>query len=132
MFLTTRMIALPAAALLAAAAHWRAVAAALPAGSSSGSSSGSGSGSTGKGLVAFIPGATGVGFYDALEAKAEAAKLGYTFLYQGSPDFTPAAQTPVVNAVCTKHPKILLIAPTDPVALRPAIQTCIDAGAKGH
>ena len=82
--------------------------------------------------MAFIPGATGVGFYDALEegAKAEAAKLGYTFLYQGSPDFTPAAQTPVVNAVCTKHPKILLIAPTDPVALRPAIQTCMNAGVK--
>ena len=82
--------------------------------------------------MAFIPGATGVGFYNALEdgAKAEATKLGYTFLYQGSPDFTPAAQTPVVNAVCAKHPKILLIAPTDPVALRPAIQTCMSAGVK--
>ena len=133
MFLTTRMIALPAAALLTAAAL-AGCGGSSPAGSSSGSSSssGSGSGTTGKGLVAFIPGATGVGFYDALEegAKAEAAKLGYTFLYQGSPDFTPAAQTPVVNAVCTKHPKILLIAPTDPVALRPAIQTCMNAGVK--
>lgn len=129
MFLTTRMIALPAAALLAAAAL-AGCGGSSPASSSS--SSGSGSGTTGKGLVAFIPGATGVGFYDALEegAKAEAAKLGYTFLYQGSPDFTPAAQTPVVNAVCTKHPKILLIAPTDPVALRPAIQTCMNAGVK--
>jgi ribose transport system substrate-binding protein len=129
MFLTTRMIALPAAALLAAAAL-AGCGGSSPAGSSP--SSGSGSGTTGKGLVAFIPGATGVGFYDALEegAKAEAAKLGYTFLYQGSPDFTPAAQTPVVNAVCTKHPKILLIAPTDPVALRPAIQTCMNAGVK--
>lgn len=129
MFLTTRMIALPAAALLAAAAL-AGCGGSSPASSSSGS--GSGSGTTGKGLVAFIPGATGVGFYDALEegAKAEAAKLGYTFLYQGSPDFTPAAQTPVVNAVCTKHPKILLIAPTDPVALRPAIQTCMNAGVK--
>jgi ribose transport system substrate-binding protein len=129
MFLTTRMIALPAAALLTAAAL-AGCGGSSPASSSP--SSGSGSGSTGKGLVAFIPGATGVGFYDALEegAKAEAAKLGYTFLYQGSPDFTPAAQTPVVNAVCTKHPKILLIAPTDPVALRPAIQTCMNAGVK--
>ena len=129
MFLTTRMIALPAAALLTAAAL-AGCGGSSPASSSP--SSGSGSGTTGKGLVAFIPGATGVGFYDALEegAKAEAAKLGYTFLYQGSPDFTPAAQTPVVNAVCTKHPKILLIAPTDPVALRPAIQTCMNAGVK--
>ena len=85
MFLTTRMIALPAAALLTAAAL-AGCGGSSPAGSSSGStsSSGSGSGTTGKGLVAFIPGATGVGFYDALEegAKAEAAKLGYTFLYQ--------------------------------------------------
>ena len=35
-----------------------------------------------------------------------------------------------MNAVCAKHPKILLIAPTDPVALRPAIQTCLNAGVK--
>ncbi len=128
MLLSTRMIAVPAAALLAAAAL-----AGCGGSSSAGSSSSpSSSKAAGKGLVAFIPGATGVGFYNALEdgAKAEATKLGYTFLYQGSPDFTPAAQTPVVNAVCAKHPKILLIAPTDPVALRPAIQTCMSAGVK--
>ncbi len=127
MLLTTRMIALPAAALLATAAL-----AGCGGSSSTGSGSSTSSSTTGKGLVAFIPGATGVGFYNALEegAKAEAAKLGDTFLYQGSPDFTPAAQTPVVNAVCAKHPKILLIAPTDPVALRPAIQTCMNAGVK--
>ncbi len=127
MLVTTRMIALPAAALLAAATL-----AGCGSSSPAGTSSSSGSGSAGHGLVAFIPGATGVGFYDALEggAKAEAAKLGYSFLYQGSPDFTPAAQTPVVNAVCAKHPKILLVAPTDPVALRPAIQTCLNAGIK--
>jgi ribose transport system substrate-binding protein len=115
-----RMTALPVAVLLAAAAL------------AGCSSSGSGSGPSGKGLVAFIPGATGVGFYTALEdgAKAEAAKLGYGFLYQGSPDFTAAAQTPVVDSVCAKSPKILLIAPTDPVALRPAIQTCMNAGVK--
>ena len=129
MLVTTRMIALPAAALLATAAL-AGCGSSSPASSSPSSSSGSSS--AGHGLVAFIPGATGVGFYDALEggAKAEAAKLGYSFLYQGSPDFTPAAQTPVVNAVCAKHPKILLIAPTDPVALRPAIQTCLNAGIK--
>lgn len=131
MLVTTRMIALPAAALLVTAAL-AGCGSSSTAGTSSSSSSSSSSGSAGHGLVAFIPGATGVGFYDALEggAKAEAAKLGYSFLYQGSPDFTPAAQTPVVNAVCAKHPKILLIAPTDPVALRPAIQTCLNAGVK--
>jgi ribose transport system substrate-binding protein len=129
MLVTTRMITLPAAALLAVAAL---AGCGSGSGSGAGSSSSPGSSSGGGGLVAFIPGATGVGFYDALEsgAKTEAAKLGYSFLYQGSPDFTPAAQTPVVNAVCAKHPKILLIAPTDPVALRPAIQTCMNAGVK--
>jgi ribose transport system substrate-binding protein len=129
MLVTTRMIALPAAALLATAAL-AGCGSSSPAGASSSSSSSSSS--AGHGLVAFIPGATGVGFYNALEggAKAEAVKLGYSFLYQGSPDFTPSAQTPVVNAVCAKHPKILLIAPTDPVALRPAIQTCLNAGTK--
>jgi ribose transport system substrate-binding protein len=127
MLVTTRMITLPAAALLVTAAL-----AGCGSSSPAGTSSSPSSSSAGHGLVAFIPGATGVGFYDALEggAKAEAAKLGYSFLYQGSPDFTPAAQTPVVNAVCAKHPKILLIAPTDPVALRPAIQTCLNAGVK--
>jgi ribose transport system substrate-binding protein len=119
----TRAAACATAALIAAGAL---------AGCSSSGSSGSGSDSSSKGLVAFIPGATGVGFYTALEdgAKAEATKLGYGFLYQGSPDFTAAAQTPIVDSVCAKSPKILLIAPTDPVALRPAIQTCLNAGVK--
>lgn len=106
---------------------------------SSASSSGAASGATaanaaatGGGTIAFIPGATGVGFYNSLKsgAQAEATKLGYKFLYQGSPNFTPSAQTPIVNAVCTKHPKLLLIAPTDPAALRPAIQTCMNEGVK--
>ena len=97
MLLTVRRIALPAAALLATAAlAGCGGSSSAGSGSSSASGSGSGSGTAGQGLVAFIPGATGVGFYDALEggAKAEAAKLGYSFLYQGSPDFTPPPRPP--------------------------------------
>ena len=55
-------------------------------------------------------------------------KLGMSYSTQGAADFTPAAQTPVVDAVCTRHPSLLLIAPTDPVALRPAIQRCMNDG----
>jgi ribose transport system substrate-binding protein len=80
--------------------------------------------------VVFIPGATGVAFYNSLGAgvQAEAQKLGMSYSTQGAADFTPAAQTPVVDAVCTRHPSLLLIAPTDPVALRPAIQRCMNEG----
>ena len=89
------------------------------------------SGSGGKHLsVAFIPGATGVAFYNSLAAgvQAEARKLGMSYSMQGAPDFSPSAQTPVVDAVCSRHPSLLLIAPTDPVALRPAIQRCLNDG----
>src|SRR3984885_5217342 len=56
--------------------------------------------------IAYVPGATGVAFYDTLLAgmKAKAASLGMSVIYQGSPNFAPADQTPIVDAVCTKHP----------------------------
>lgn len=82
--------------------------------------------------VAFIPGATGVGFYIAMGngIKAEAKKLGMSYTTQGSPNFDPSDQTPVVAAVCSRKPSLLLIAPTDPVAMRPAISTCMKDGVK--
>lgn len=82
--------------------------------------------------VAFIPGATGVGFYIAMGdgIKAEAKKLGMSYTTQGSPNFDPSDQTPVVQAVCSRRPSLLLIAPTDPVAMRTAIQTCMGEGVK--
>lgn len=83
----------------------------------------------GRDKVAFVPGVTGLGFYDALarSARAEADELGMRFVYQGASQFSPSAQIPVVRAVCARHPRILLVAPTDPVALRPAITSCVDA-----
>jgi ribose transport system substrate-binding protein len=82
--------------------------------------------------VAFIPGATGVGFYIAMGdgIRAEAKKLGMSYTTQGSPNFTPSDQTPVVQAVCSRKPSLLLIAPTDPAAMRAAIQTCMNEGVK--
>jgi ribose transport system substrate-binding protein len=80
--------------------------------------------------IAYVPGATGVAFYDTLLSgmKAKAASLGMSVIYQGSPDFAPSAQTPVVDAVCTKHPSVLIVSPTDPAAMAPAIAACLNAG----
>jgi len=80
--------------------------------------------------IAYVPGATGVAFYDTLLAgmKAKAAALGMSVIYQGSPNFAPASQTPIVDAICTEHPNVLVVSPTDPVAMAPAIDTCLNAG----
>ncbi|MGH3290554.1 MAG: substrate-binding domain-containing protein [Trebonia sp.] len=80
--------------------------------------------------IAYVPGATGVAFYDTLVAgmRAKATALGMSVTYQGSPNFAPADQTPIVNAICTKHPSALIVSPTDPVAMAPAINTCLSAG----
>lgn len=96
--------------------------------SASGSSAAS---STGKNLsIAYVPGATGVAFYTSLSdgMQAEAKKLGMSYSYQGSPNFNPSDQTPVVNAVCTRHPSMLVVSPTDPVAMAPAVDNCLNAG----
>jgi ribose transport system substrate-binding protein len=101
-----------------------------PAASSSGSAAATGASSSGKYTIAYVPGATGVAFYDTLLSgiKSEAAKLGMSVTYQGSPNFDPSDQTPIVEAVCTKHPSALIVSPTDPVAMQPAINTCLNAG----
>jgi ribose transport system substrate-binding protein len=97
------------------------------------STSASASPSAGSGkhyTIAYVPGATGVAFYDTLLAgmKAKAATLGLSVTYQGSPNFAPSSQTPIVDAICTEHPSALIVSPTDPVAMAPAINTCLNAG----
>lgn len=80
--------------------------------------------------IAYVPGAIGVAFYTSLSdgMKAEAQSLGMSYSYQGAAQFSPSAQIPVVAGVCTKHPNILVVSPTDPVALAPAINACISEG----
>ncbi|HTZ28776.1 MAG TPA: substrate-binding domain-containing protein [Streptosporangiaceae bacterium] len=97
---------------------------------SGGSSASSASGAAKHYTIAYVPGATGVAFYDTLVSgmKAKAASLGMSVIYQGSPDFAPSAQTPIVDAICTRHPDALIVSPTDPVAMAPAINTCLNAG----
>ena len=94
--------------------------------SSGSASASSGSSSAAKHYtIAYVPGATGVAFYDTLLAgmKAKAATLGMSVTYQGSPNFAPASQTPIVDAICTEHPSALVVSPTDPVAMAPAIDS---------
>lgn len=111
------------------------------AGSGSGSATGTGSGSSSGGSsssgvsgksVVFVPGATGVAFYNSLGQGVQSAakKLGMSYSTQGAADFSPSAQTPVVNGVCTKQPDLLIVAPTDPEAMRSAIQRCMNEGVK--
>ena len=81
-------------------------ASASAAASSSGSASASAASSGKHYTIAYVPGATGVAFYDTLVAgmKAKAAALGMSVTYQGSPNFAAASQTPIVDAICTEHP----------------------------
>jgi ribose/xylose/arabinose/galactoside ABC-type transport system permease subunit/ABC-type sugar transport system substrate-binding protein len=122
--------ALAAAALAALAACSSSSSAPGASSSSPSSPSGASSPAAKHYTIAYVPGATGVAFYDTLLAgmKAKAASLGMTVLYQGSPNFAPADQTPIVEAMCTKHPSVLIVSPTDPVAMAPAIDTCLNAG----
>ena len=121
-----------ALALAPAAGLALALAACGSSGASTSSSSGSPSASSASKhfTIAYVPGATGVSFYDTLVAgmRTEARTLGMSVLYQGSPDFAPSAQTPVVDAVCSRHPSALVVSPTDPKAMAPAIDTCLNAG----
>jgi ribose transport system substrate-binding protein len=125
------------AALASTVAIVTVTAAACSSSSSSSSSSAAAAGSSSPSsssakhyTIAYVPGATGVAFYDTLVSgmRAKAAALGMTVLYQGSPDFAPSAQTPIVDAMCTRHPNALVVSPTDPVAMAPAINTCLNAG----
>lgn len=80
--------------------------------------------------IAYVPGATGVAFYDTLVKgmRTKARELGMSVIYQGSPDFAPDSQTPVVDGICSRHPSVLVISPTDPTAMQPAVNTCLNAG----
>jgi len=139
-FRSRRLLALaPVVALVAAGAaacssssssSTSSPASASAAASSSGSASASAASSGKHYTIAYVPGATGVAFYDTLVAgmKAKAAALGMSVTYQGSPNFAAASQTPIVDAICTEHPSVLIVSPTDPVAMAPAINTCLNAG----
>lgn len=80
--------------------------------------------------VAFVPGVAKNPFYDTIHAamEEEAAKSGIKINYQPPSAFDPTEQTKVLNAVLPSKPDLLIVSPTDPVALRAPIQRFMDAG----
>jgi ribose transport system substrate-binding protein len=98
--------------------------------SSSGTPS-SGSSNAGKITVAFNMGAEADPFFIAMNlgAKAAAAKLGVNLIWQGDPSvYSPSTQIPIVNQLLAQRPSALIIAPTDPAALQPAVNQAIGQG----
>jgi ribose transport system substrate-binding protein len=108
-------VALAAVALVATACGGGGKTNASTSNSNSGSSGTSGS----KGAIALVPGDSTDPFYLSMKAAAtqEAAKFGYSLIWEGASDFSPEAQAPVLSALLARHPKALLVAPTDPTAV---------------
>jgi len=81
--------------------------------------------------IAFNMGAEADPFFIAMNvgAQAEANKLGVTLIWQGDPSqYSPATQIPIVQQLLAMHPSALIISPTDPDALQPAVNQAIAAG----
>src|SRR3954466_15690576 len=79
-----------------------------------------------------VAGVKGDQFYITMNcgAQAEAKKLGASLNFQGPDQFSPALQTPVVNAVAAKKPDAVLIAPTDTKAMFAPINQLKQGGSK--
>jgi ribose transport system substrate-binding protein len=81
--------------------------------------------------IVYIAGIASDPYYIALNrgAQAEAQKEGATVQFSGSPNaFSPATQIPFLNAAIAQKPDLILIAPTDTVAMQQPIQKAIEAG----
>ena len=107
--------------------------------SKSGSSTGTSSAGTSNaassarlGKVVYIPGLTGNPFYNTVScgAKAEAAKMGVGYAYQGAPTFGVAEQTQILNAVVASKPGAIMISITDPTAMVGPLTAAKQAGIK--
>lgn len=100
-------------------------------GTGSSSSAGSAAAGSGKLSIAFNMGAEADPFFIAMNlgAKAAADKYGVNLVWQGDPSvYSPATQIPIVNQLLAQHPSALIIAPTDPTALQPAVNQAIASG----
>ncbi|WP_182481610.1 substrate-binding domain-containing protein [Nocardioides immobilis] len=90
---------------------------------------GDGNSSGGSFTVAYVPGVTKNPYFStikrAMDSVAEANDI--TVDYQGTPNFDPTEQTNVLNAVLAQKPDLLILAPTDPVALRAPVERFLAA-----
>jgi ribose transport system substrate-binding protein len=74
--------------------------------------------------IAFIPGIASDPFFKAMEvgARAKAKELGITLMWQGSAsDYSPQTQMPFVDAALTNGVDAMVLVPTDPDSLQPAV-----------
>ena len=95
------------------------------------SSGGANSAGSGKITIAFNMGAEADPFFISMNlgAKAAATKYGVNLIWQGDPSvYSPSTQIPIVDQLLAQHPSALIIAPTDPTALQPAVNQAIAAG----
>jgi ribose transport system substrate-binding protein len=78
--------------------------------------------------LTLIVGITGDEFYTTMECGAQAAaqELGAELNVQGPEQFSPAEQTPILNAAIQANPDAILIAPTDVTAMVAPIQSAVN------
>ena len=100
---------------------------------SSGTSTSTSSSSPGskKITITFNMGAEADPFFIAMNigAEAEAKALGVTLIWQGDPSvYSPSTQIPIVDQLLAGHPSALIISPTDPSALQPAVNQALGMG----
>jgi ribose transport system substrate-binding protein len=86
----------------------------------------------GKKKVVYVPAVTHIPFYNtvACGAKEKASELGVDFSVQGPPEFDPAKQSAIVNALVSDRPDAIMISVADPKALIPPLKLAQEAGIK--
>jgi ribose transport system substrate-binding protein len=80
--------------------------------------------------VTLVVGITNNPFYTSMArgAKDAAKRLGVNLDVQGATEFSPSAETPIVNAVIAKKPDGIVLVPTDATAIDPLAKKAHDAG----
>lgn len=80
--------------------------------------------------ITLVPGLTTDAFYITMNRGAQAAAeaLGITVNFQGSEEFNPVLQVPVLDAVIARGPDAILIAPTDTTQLIEPLRRAHEAG----
>ena len=82
--------------------------------------------------VVYIQGLTGNPFYTSVACGGadEAKKLEVAFSFQGPPQYDPALQTRVLNAVIAQRPDAIMISVDDPAAMVPTLLQAKQQGIK--
>lgn len=100
--------------------------------SAQGTPDGAAGGESGPGerTVVYVQGVTGNPFFTSVTCGAQEAAeaAGIDFSFQGGKDYSPEAQTPVLNAVSASAPDGIIISPMAGDAMVPALKQAKEAG----